>query len=92
MAARADGRDWVAVVLAVGIVVAFNSITVAILWDALHGEDPGISDNAVQILLTTFGGIIGVLGGYIGGRAVERAHRDAAEPVGNPASADRDDV
>lgn len=44
----------------------------AVLYDAIFSEGPGLSENAVQVMTLAFGGIIGVLGGYIGGRAVER--------------------
>ena len=78
-AGRAEGRDWVAVILALGIVVALVLITGAVFYDAVRSDTPGLSENATQILTTAFGGIVGVLGGYIGGRAVERAHRDRAD-------------
>jgi Na+-driven multidrug efflux pump len=55
--------------LALGLLVAIDSITVGILWDAIASKGPGISDNAAQILTTAFGGIIGVLGSYVGFRA-----------------------
>jgi len=66
------GRDWVAIILATGTVLAVNAITAAILWAALfHKSDVngGISDNATQVLTAVLGGIIGVLGSYIGFRA-----------------------
>ena len=60
----------VAIVLAIGISVALNIVTVAILWAAYHrlGVDPdsGLSENGTQLLTGAFGGIIGVLGSYIG--------------------------
>lgn len=68
-----DRRDWVAVILAIGIATAINLITLAVLYDAIFSEGPGLSDNAVQVLSLAFGGILGVLGGYIGGRAL--AHK-----------------
>ncbi|HEY6416855.1 MAG TPA: hypothetical protein VIX41_11470 [Acidimicrobiales bacterium] len=66
------GRDWVAVVLAIGLAVAINLLTAAIMYDAVRNEAE-ISENATQVLVAAFGGIVGVLGGYIGGRTVERA-------------------
>jgi predicted PurR-regulated permease PerM len=69
------GRDWVAVVLAVGLCTAVNLITAAVLYDAIFSEGPGLSENATQILTTVFGGIIGVLGSYIGYRAGLNAAR-----------------
>src|SRR5262245_48231980 len=59
---------WVALVLAVGIATAINAITVAVLYDAIFSKGPGLSENATQVLTTAFGGIIGVLGAYVGYR------------------------
>lgn len=70
-----DRHFWVAVILAVGIATAVNLITVAVLYDAIFSQGPGLSENATQILTTAFGGIIGVLGSYIG----YRAGRDVSE-------------
>jgi hypothetical protein len=65
---EAAGR--VAVILAVGISLALNVITVALLYAAFIrlGVDvnSGLSDNGVQILLAWGGGIISVLAGYVG--------------------------
>ena len=65
----AVGRDWTAIILAVGLGLAINTITVAVLIDAIVSNGPGLSENATQILTTAFGGIIGVLGSYVGYRA-----------------------
>ena len=62
-------RDVVAAILAGGLVVAVDLITFAVLWDAIASQGPGLSDNATQILTTAFGGILGVLGAYLGFRA-----------------------
>jgi uncharacterized YccA/Bax inhibitor family protein len=60
------------VILAVGIALAVNVVTGAVLYDAVRSEGPGLSDNATQLLTTAFGGIIGVLGAYVGYRARDR--------------------
>jgi multisubunit Na+/H+ antiporter MnhB subunit len=79
----ARGRDAVAIVLAVGIATAINLITFAVLYDALFSEGPGLSENATQVLVTAFGGIIGVLGSYIGFRAgaAQRERNTGADDV-----------
>lgn len=64
-----QGKDWVAIILALGLATAINCITFAVLWDALRSDTPGLSENATQILTTAFGGILGVVGSYIGYRA-----------------------
>ena len=79
------GRDWVALILAIGLATAVNVITLALLWDAVHHEEQ-ISENGTQILVAAFGGMVGVLGGYVGGRSAERAatrrqqQHDARQP------------
>lgn len=72
-------KDWVAIVLAVGLCMAINFVCFAVLWDALRSDTPGLSENATQILTTAFGGIIGVLGSYIGYRAGAKSEADEIE-------------
>ena len=77
---RIVGRDWVALLLAVGIATAINLITFAVLWDALFNEQPGLSDNAVTVLTTAFSGAIGVLGSYIGIKAGQQMNGNGSPP------------
>jgi hypothetical protein len=64
------GRDWVAVILAIGLATAINSITFAALYEAIFKTgSSGLSENATQILTGGFGAIAGILGGYVGFRA-----------------------
>lgn len=62
-------RDLVALILATGLALALNVIVGAVLYDAIHSAGPGLSENATQILTGAFGGIVGVLGSYVGYRA-----------------------
>jgi hypothetical protein len=67
---KASAAGLVAVILAAGLAIALNIITIAILaaaWARL-GIDPdsGISENATQLLTGTFGAIIGALSAYLG--------------------------
>jgi hypothetical protein len=62
-------RDRVALTLAVGICTAINILTLGVLYDAVVSAGPGLSDNAAQVLTTAFGGMIGVLGSFIGFKA-----------------------
>jgi hypothetical protein len=64
-----QGKDWVALTLAIGIATAINCLTVAVLWDAIVSAGPGLSENATQVLTAAFGGMVGVLGSYIGFKA-----------------------
>jgi hypothetical protein len=65
---RVLSRETVAIVLAVGLVTALNLVTIAAVFDAITNEG-GLSENATQILTGAFGGILGVLGSFIGYRA-----------------------
>lgn len=77
------GRDWVAFTLAIGLSTAVNLIVIGVLLAAYYrGKTTGdyaISENATQVLIAAFGGMIGVLGGYIGGRSVAVAATRSAE-------------
>lgn len=63
------GRDIVATVLALGVATALNGVVFAVTYDALTSDTSGLSENATQVLTGAFGGIIGILGTYIGLRA-----------------------
>lgn len=67
---RRPTAEAVAVVLAVGMAIALNVITVSLLWAAYHrlGIDPehGLSENGTQILSAWGGGIISILAAYVG--------------------------
>lgn len=83
---RRPTRDWVAVVLAIGIATAVNAITFGVLWDAIvNPGDAGLSENATQILTAAFGGITGILGGYIGYKAGSSESSTPPPAAGPPA-------
>lgn len=69
-------RDDIAIVLATGFVLNLGLLTFGVLWNALHSTEPGLSENATQLLLAAFTGLVGLLGGYIGARR---------EPTAEPA-------
>jgi len=73
----------VAIILAIGIATSVNFITLAVFYDAVINEGAELSENATQILVAAFGGIIGILGSYIGFRAAQ-AQQDRAEQPPNP--------
>jgi hypothetical protein len=82
MKQRGPAPGWVALVLAIGLATALNIFTFAVLYEALfHTDSSGISENAVQILTGWGGGIVGIVGGYVGyvaGRR-ERENQDSDE-------------
>ena len=75
-------RERVPIILAVGLVVAINLICFAVVYDALFHDDAGLSENSTQILSTTFGGIIGVLGAALGFRQGREAGSDRDDDPG----------
>jgi hypothetical protein len=86
-------RDWIALILAVGLATALNLIVGAILYDAIRDpQGAGISENATQILTGWGGGIIGILGavfGYKAGAADREGisdERDQRDPDPGPDS------
>lgn len=62
------GRDRVALAMAITLGAAVIIFTVAILYGALMDATKGISENATQVLTGVFGGIVGALAVYLGGR------------------------
>ena len=81
------GREWTAIILAIGLVTAINAITVAVLIDAVTADAGGLSENATQILTTAFGGIIGVLGSAMGYRQANQ-NRDRQDEAAHAARVD----
>jgi hypothetical protein len=67
---RRQAFDYVAIILAAGISVALNVITTAMMvmvtLRLAVGNATGLGENATQILTGWGGGIIGVLGAYVG--------------------------
>jgi hypothetical protein len=80
---RKPSRDWVALTLAFGLSTAVNLIVLGVLMAAYErGRKTGdyaISENATQILIAAFGGMIGVIGGYVGGSSVAKATTASTE-------------
>lgn len=72
-------RSVVGIILAIGICTALNIIVMAVLWDAIHGKNPGLSENATQVLTGAFGGIIGILGGFLGYAAGKRDQSESKD-------------
>jgi len=69
----------VALVLALSLGVGFNVFCFAVLYTAIR-EDTALSENATQVLTGWGGGIIGVVGSYIGYRVgVAETQRDNEE-------------
>lgn len=83
-----DDRTWVvALALAIGLSLAVTVITVGVLYDAIFSEGPGLSDNATQVLTAAFGGMIGVLGSYVGFHAGTNASNGGTVDTSDTSSA-----
>lgn len=78
------GYAWVAIILAIGIATAINCITFAVLYDAIVSSESGLSENATQVLTAAFSGVFGVLGAYIGARAVAKGRDTGAVGPSEP--------
>jgi hypothetical protein len=64
----------VAVILALGLAVTAIGIVMATIVQITRGTFPevSLSENATQVLTATIGGMVGVLGGYVGFRMKDR--------------------
>lgn len=71
-------RDTIALVLAAGLVLALNLITIGVMVAAATQDNYTLSENATQILTGWGGGIIGVLGAVFGYGAGQSAGRNEA--------------
>ena len=64
---RQRGTEWVVLVIAVGFALGFNLFCFAVLYEAVT-SDTALSENATQVLTGWGGGMIGLLGGFVGYR------------------------
>lgn len=83
---NADHRDLVAIILAIGLSLALVLLMVGVLWDAVRSDTPGISDNAAQVIELGFGGIIGIIGSFLGYKAGASAGKEARDEQRNESS------
>jgi hypothetical protein len=75
-------RDWVALILALGLALSMVLFTLALLYVAINKEgaiETGLSENATQVLTGWGGGVIGILGAVFGMR-VANGNNHRPEP------------
>ena len=83
---KAPIRDWVAIILAVGLASSVTIITIAVLYEAIEQNAP-LSENATQVLTTAFSGIVGILGAYVGFREGTRRESERYDSLRDPGAA-----
>ena len=66
--------DLVALVLAVALALAVTLLMVVVLLNVVSHQTPTqtLGENATQVIIAIIGGLIGVLGSYIGARVRHR--------------------
>jgi hypothetical protein len=69
MAKLTPSKDWVAMIIAIGLATALNLITLAVLIYAFYNPNHVLSDNAVNLLTGWGGGMVGIVGAYVGYKA-----------------------
>ena len=73
---RRPSADLVALVLGVGLVLVLLVLASVALVDSIeYGGSKAPSENLTQVLSTILGGIVGVLGAYLGRAAIDRRRR-----------------
>ena len=77
---RRDAAGTVAVILAIGIATAVNTITFTLLWAVITDRlGNGLGENTTQVLVAWGGAIVSVLSGYVG-YVVGRLRHPLEEP------------
>jgi len=66
--------DTVALVLAIALTLAVIAIMSALVINSINHQAPSqtLGENTTQVIIAIVGGLIGVLGGYIGARVHRR--------------------
>ena len=75
---RRAPKDWAVIILAAALGAALIVVTTAILYTAVNNGKGGlaVTETDVQLLTGWGGGIIGILGAYVGFRAGNGEHHD----------------
>lgn len=66
-------------IIAIGLATALNLVTFAAIYDALFSNESGLSDNAVNLLTGWGGGMVGIVGAYVGYKASRNDSNDKEE-------------
>jgi len=70
MPRRRPTVDHVAVILALALLLAVALVMTAVILNVVSHKNPTptLGENATQVVVAVMGGLIGVLGGYVGAR------------------------
>jgi len=70
MPRRRPTVDHVAVILALALLLAVALVMTAVILNVVSHKNPTptLGENATQVIVAVMGGLIGVLGGYVGAR------------------------
>jgi hypothetical protein len=83
---RWTGPDVVAVVLAIGLSLVASLILLGTIVQIVHGSpEVTLSENATQVLIASTGGLVGVLGGYMGYRLASPRRDEPRSSTRRPA-------
>ena len=68
---RRPSKDWAVIILATAFGIALIVVTAAVLYTAINNGKAGlaVTETDVQLLTGWGGGVIGILGAYVGFRA-----------------------
>lgn len=82
---RRPSADWIAVILAAGLSVSVIALVVGVSVAAIKNGSTAstLSDNESQVLTAAFGGMVGVLGAWVGYRAARGQPETTEDPWPN---------
>ena len=68
---KAAGKDWVALVLAIGLALSVVLLAVAVLWGVVTDREQ-LGETGTRVLTVAISGIVGILGFKMGTHVNER--------------------
>ena len=73
-------EGWVAIILAIGLALALDLLVAGVLYEAITGDGDPLSDRGAQAISAIFGGVLGILGAFLGYRAGRREPEQPSSP------------
>jgi len=78
---RNEIKDWIVIVLALGIIVLLFTITLGDFWIAM-AEKRSPDKDVINLLSMSITGIVGIIAGYISGKNAGDQAKQQAEATG----------